>query len=90
MYKNGIEQEIVMDNFIPCLNGRPCFSRANGNELWVIIMEKAWAKAHGSYERIEAGLCVNVMRDLTGAPSYSYMTAEEPDLFEKLLDYDRK
>lgn len=88
MYKNGVEQEVVMDNYIPCLNRQPCFSRANGNELWVIILEKAWAKVHGSYERIEAGLCIDVMRDLTGAPSCSMLTQREENLFEKLLVYD--
>ena len=52
MFKNGLDQEIVMDNFIPCLYGSPVFSKANCNELWVIILEKAWAKLHKSYERI--------------------------------------
>lgn len=77
-----------MDNYIPCLKGRPCFSTANGNELWVIIMEKAWAKMHGNYERIEAGLCCNAMRDLTGAPSMSYLTASTEGLPDMLVDWD--
>jgi len=89
MFKNGIHREVVMDNHIPCLNGAPCFSKANGNELWVIILEKAWAKLHGSYERIEAGFAHEVMRDLTGAPSYDFEIDQE-GLFEKLLHYDSK
>jgi len=36
----------------------------------VLILEKIWAKLHGSYERIEAGFAHNVMTDLTGAPSF--------------------
>jgi len=24
-------------------------------ELWVLIIEKVWAKIHGSYKRVEAG-----------------------------------
>lgn len=87
LFKNGEHAEVVMDNFVPCVDDEPCFSKANGNELWVIILEKAWAKLHGSYERIEAGLAHEVMRDLTGAPSYE-LDMEEEGLFEKLLDYD--
>ena len=86
--KNGIMQEIEMDSYIPCLNGSPCFARANGPELWVIILEKAWAKLHSSYVRIEAGVCANVMRDLTGAPSFIVDTAKEEDLPLKLVQYD--
>ena len=70
MYKNGQEVEVFMDNYIPCLNNAPLFSNARGNELWVMILEKAWAKLHGSYGRITAGFAHNVMRDMTGAPSY--------------------
>ena len=67
--KNGEWRDVVIDDYIPCHYGEPVFSAANGNELWVLIMEKAWAKLHGSYERIEAGFAENVMRDLTGAPT---------------------
>jgi len=89
MYKNGVYQEVVIDNYIPCCDGAPCFSSANGNELWVIILEKAWAKMHGSYERVEAGLAHEVMRDLTGAPSYD-VDVDEEGLLARLVEYDNK
>jgi len=78
-----------MDNYLPTLDEEPCFSKANGNELWVIILEKAWAKLHGSYERIEAGHAHEVMRDLTGAPSWD-LDVDDEGLFEKLNEYDDK
>ena len=47
-------------------------------------MEKAWAKLHGSYERIEAGFAENVLRDLTGAPC-EVVQSDDPDLLWKKL-----
>ena len=49
----------------------PKFSKGNGPELWVIIFEKAWAKIHGSYDRIVSGTVYLTLRDLTGAPGFS-------------------
>ena len=53
--KNGEWCEVVVDDYFPCFQGEPAFSRSCNDELWVLIMEKAWAKVHGSYESIEAG-----------------------------------
>ena len=84
---------MYIDDFFPCTGsyGGPAFTRANGNEIWVLILEKAWAKIHGSYERIEAGLCRDAFRDLTGAPTKSVLTEAEdhpgkinPDLIRQL------
>ena len=55
LFKNGEEQEVVVDDYIPCKNGSPIFSKTNGRELWVILIEKAWAKLHNSYCRIIGG-----------------------------------
>ena len=55
--KNGRRMRVVLDDFIPCtLDGFPAFTQAKGPEMWVIFLEKAWAKVHGSYERIVAGI----------------------------------
>lgn len=51
----------------------------------MLIMEKAWAKLHGSYERIEAGLADNVFRDLTGAPT-QYFSHDDDDLWANMLE----
>ena len=83
MCKNGEWKEVILDDWIPCHRGAPCFSNAHGNELWVILLEKAWAKLHGSYERIEAGFAENVLHDLTGAPT-EVIECDEEDLFNIL------
>lgn len=88
--KNGERFAVVVDDFIPVDGDRPAFSQAHGAELWVIILEKVWAKIHGSYERIEAGQAHLTMRDLTGAPSYEYIIEETPGVFDLILDADQR
>lgn len=51
-------------------------SSTHGNELWAILLEKAYAKLHGSYERIAGGLSSDALRDLTFAPSFAYVDEE--------------
>ncbi|XP_039143168.1 calpain-type cysteine protease ADL1 [Dioscorea cayenensis subsp. rotundata] len=59
---------VVVDDWIPCESlGKPAFATSrNGNELWVSILEKAYAKLHGSYEALEGGLVQDALVDLTG------------------------
>ena len=88
--KNGEWREVVVDDRFPCFQGEPSFSKAHGDELWVLLMEKAWAKLHGSYERIEAGFAENVLRDLTGAPTEQVYSDDQEKLWEKLIDAESK
>jgi len=86
MFKNGERQTIVIDDHFPCdADGDPCFSKANGNELWVMILEKAWAKIHKSYERIIGGQAHLTFRDLTGAPSFEFESTDK-DAFDRILE----
>ncbi|KAJ6713506.1 CALPAIN-5 [Salix purpurea] len=59
---------VVVDDWIPCESpGKPAFATSRkGNELWVSILEKAYAKLHGSYEALEGGLVQDALVDLTG------------------------
>jgi len=67
---------VTLDDYFPCVSkySGPAFSKANGNELWVLLLEKAYAKIYGSYANIESGLCLNALRDLTGAPGEYFET----------------
>lgn len=80
---------IYVDDNIPCKYDRPAFTKASENEIWVLILEKAWAKLFKSYESIEAGYCREALRDLTGAPTKTVMT-EETDFDETGKMFKRK
>jgi calpain-15 len=46
---HGEWQSIVIDDQFPCSDlNSPAFSRGHGKELWVTIMEKAYAKTYGT------------------------------------------
>ena len=53
-----------------------------------MLLEKAWAKIHGSYLRIENGKTYETFRDVTGAPAYEYPTSE-PNLWELITKADK-
>jgi calpain-15 len=75
--KNGQKLNVVVDDFLPCLENKPAFSKGVENDLWLLILEKAWAKIHGSYDRIRRSGTFEPMRDLTAAPSYEYNLKED-------------
>jgi len=76
--KNGQWQEVIVDDYIPCYpHGGPMFSRAHGDELWVMLLEKAYAKVHGCYKSLSGGLPVEAMMDLTGCPTTSFIFKEQ-------------
>ena len=56
----GTWREIIIDDYFPCRNNQPIFSKSLDNELWVLILEKAWAKLHGNYCQIDGGLAREV------------------------------
>ena len=70
---DGLFEPVIVDDYFPCVSSRGgfAFSRSHGSELWVLLLEKAYAKIYGTYDRIEAGLTGDAIRDLTGAP-YSW------------------
>lgn len=71
--KGGIWREVLIDDFVPCFpNSGPIFSRNNQNELWVMLLEKAYAKLHGGYKTLSGGLPSQGMQDLTGCPTSSF------------------
>ena len=59
---------VTIDDRIPCKKGtkQPLFMSMNGNELWAVLLEKAFAKFCGSYEHLDGGWALWGWRVLTG------------------------
>lgn len=78
LFKNGEWVEVTIDDYIPCIpGGQPIFSKAHGDELWVLLLEKAYAKLHGNYKLLSGGFANEGMQDLTGAPTISFIFEED-------------
>ena len=60
--------EIYLDDYIPSIKSKPAFSHSDGKCLWVILLEKAWAKINGNYKMIEKGFPEEILHGFTGAP----------------------
>ena len=69
------------------MNWKLAFS---GRKLWVVILEKAWAKVHGSYQRIIGGRCFETFRDIFGAPSYAYKISDREGSLRKIKEAEAK
>lgn len=99
---------MTLDDYFPCFpvqGGGPVYSQSHGNELWVLLLEKAFAKVRGSYAHLRYGYSLDALIDLTGAPFLHFNLVQELDregkqdegngeeaealLWEKLMEYDQ-
>ena len=86
---NGIWKLILIDDYMPCYGNfgkNFAFTSTNGNELWVILLEKAWAKINGNYARIIGGEPHEIFDIFTNAYSERIKVKEgiENDIWKKL------
>ena len=84
LFKNGLPLTVMVDDKLPTTtNGSLVFAKAVNNILWAVLLEKAYAKIHGSYEAIKSGHSSDVLRDLTGAPTFT-LKLDDENVFYKL------
>ena len=58
IFLNGSWKLVLVDDYLPYSGKRFrkfAFSSSGGKELWVALLEKAWAKINGSYAKIGCG-----------------------------------
>lgn len=71
---------VTIDDWVPCnktdyLKDGTCktlFMQPHGNELWAVLLEKAFAKFCGSYANLEGGLTIWAVRAMTGDPAREF------------------
>jgi len=90
LFYKGNPKEIIIDDLIPCYEksyggGKPLFCKPAGKEIWVMLLEKAWAKYMGDYHVSEGMHIDESMNVLLGVPTIKVsMSTLEDDLFEKV------
>lgn len=77
----------IIDGLLPCNRNRMlAFSGARRNQLWVPLLEKAYAKLRGCYEAIEGGTPSEGLRLFTGWPSVVLELRPQPGQREEQAD----
>jgi len=84
LFKNSQWETVVVDDFFPVsgsgegtVNSGAAFAYSKGfKELWVPLLEKAYAKYHGGYAALEYGYVHHALHDLTGGDAEEVFLAE--------------
>jgi hypothetical protein len=74
-FKNGNWQQVIIDTRLPFNSScsTPIYGHCKDiNEMWLPLIEKAYAKLHKTYENLNGGKMTDAMVDLTGEASEKY------------------
>uniref|UniRef100_A0A182K7Q0 Calpain catalytic domain-containing protein n=1 Tax=Anopheles christyi TaxID=43041 RepID=A0A182K7Q0_9DIPT len=87
-WKYGQWREVIVDDRLPVGKDNKLLyiSSSVEDEFWGALLEKAYAKLHGSYEALDGGTGREGMVDLTGGITefYKLKGYEPEDLFERV------
>jgi len=74
---------VLVDSHLPVVQDhKTAFCATPDHQLWPALVEKAYAKVHGSYAQLSGGFIAEGWQDLTGAPTETLVLG----LFRERLD----
>ena len=91
---DGEWQIVFIDDYLPynTLTKNFAFATPHNNELWAILLEKAWAKINGGYSNIIGGNISEPVNSLTGFPTQyiSHKNIDEMEVYDKIEEGDKE
>ncbi|XP_060118915.1 calpain-3 isoform X2 [Heteronotia binoei] len=87
-WRYGSWVEVVIDDRLPTYGKQLVFTKSSQqNEFWSALLEKAYAKLHGSYEALKGGNTTEAMEDFTGGVTEFYEIKDAPKDIYKIMKH---